>query len=105
MNLINTNTSKAKYLLNTRTTTVATDIVCNDSPLEFNHFASPAQCELGLKFFCSAVTVTANLVSLVKLCKFFHFLFLQSSRYLPHAMSENVNDLMQNLEHGLGNDL
>ena len=45
------------------------------------------------------------LVSVVQLSELLHLLLLESGGDLSYAMGENVDDLMQDLEHGLGNDL
>ena len=45
------------------------------------------------------------LVSFVELCKLLHLVLLQSSGDLLHSVSEDVDDLMEELEHGLRDDL
>ena len=49
--------------------------------------------------------LSTNLISLIKLSKLLHLVFLKSGGNLPHAMGEDVDDLVQNLEHGPGDDL
>ena len=45
------------------------------------------------------------LVSFVELCKLLHLVLLQSSGDLLHSVCEDVDDLMEELEHGLRDDL
>ena len=55
---------------------------------------------------CTRVILTeAHLVSVVQLSEFLHFVFLESCGHFAHSVSENVDDLMQHLEHGLWYDL
>ena len=45
------------------------------------------------------------LVSVIQLSKFFHLLFLQPGRHLPHPVGQYLDDLMKDSEHGLRDDL
>ena len=46
-----------------------------------------------------------HLVTVVKLGKLLHPVFLQSGGNLPHALGQDPNNVVQDLEHGLGDDL
>ena len=46
-----------------------------------------------------------HLVTVVKLGKLLHPVLLQSGGNLPHALGQDPNNVVQDLEHGLGDDL